>query len=349
MAKRVFFLGAGFSKAIKRKYPLMKDLTENVKKQIDDEELFEHYNKIAPLIQNNIESLLTYLLTDFPWKKDNTKYLNRALYAAIIEKISNEFEGLTKKYKKTENTIWCEFASFVKKNWKECNFITLNYDILLETLLVKQFIKKEDDKYALFKGFYRYPISYIGDRDDSVFVGEGVYNIPSILKLHGSANWFWAGISPSDVLYYRLWGKYESEAALQGLKPYIIPPVMDKNAFYNHIAIRSLWQQAETLLKEADEIYIIGFSFPQTDLSVKYLFQSALKDSKADIYVVNADKWDNLKKNYNEVFGENRVDTTYTSHKKVSEKNCKQEYFFDPSVTRHFIKKHLLLQKEASK
>ena len=107
---------------------------------------------------------------------------------------------------------------------------------------------------------------------------------------------------------------------LEGLKPYIIPPVLDKNAFYNHIAIRSLWQQAEQLLKHADEIYIIGFSFPQTDLSVKYLFQSALRNSNSEIYVVNIESIEKLEQNYHFVFENKNIDYSYTGKSNVLEK-----------------------------
>ena len=335
MTKRVFFLGAGFSKAIDSSYPLMDKLTENIKLKLGKESIVMHYDEIAHLIQNNVESLLTYLSTDFPWKKDVTKYSNHALYAAIIEKISEEFEILAEQSRNNQiaNSIWINFANFIKQNASDCNFITLNYDILLENLLLKPFLLEDNDKYVIFKGFYRYPIDYICSRDESAITG-GVYDgeLPAILKLHGSANWFWAGISPSDTLYYRMWEDGENNNAFQGLKPYIIPPVMDKNAFYNHVAIHSLWQQAEKLLTDADEIYIIGFSFPQTDLSVKYLFQSALRKSKAKIYGVNPDTEEELRVNYDKVFGNN--------------KNVIYEYIGkngkDYDAAERFIKEHLL-------
>ncbi|MBS6474312.1 MAG: SIR2 family protein [Acetobacter sp.] len=338
MTKRIFFLGAGFSKAIDEDYPLMEGLTQNIGIMLEKESVAKHYEEIAPLTKGNVESLLTYLATDFPWKSDVTKFSNHALYAAIIEKISEEFKRLIKEYKGINNPVWNQFSSFVKKNWEDCNFITLNYDILLEQLLLKNFIEKENDKYSIFNGFYRYPIAYIGERDNSAFLGEAKDKVPAILKLHGSANWFWAGMTPSDVLYYRMWENDESETALQGLKPYIIPPVMDKNAFYNHIAIHSLWKRAEQLLKDAEEIYIIGFSFPQTDLSVKYLFQSALRDSTAPIYVINPEQEKTLRINYDKVFGnKSNVIYEYVGKKKK-----------DPNVTERFIKEHLLLQRESA-
>lgn len=338
MTERVFFLGAGFSKAIDGNYPLMDGLTRNIRQKLDKESVARHYDEIAPLIQDNVESLLTYLSTDFPWKSDVTKYSNHALYAAIIKKISEEFEKLAEQTcrQQIKKPIWENFAQFVRQNAEHCNFITLNYDILLESMLLKYFMLEENDRYVVFKGFYSYPINYICDRDQSAITG-GIYEgkLPAILKLHGSANWFWAGISPSDNLYYRMWNRYEEESAFLGLKPYIIPPVMDKNAFYNHIAIHALWQQAEKILKGADEVYIIGFSFPQTDLSVKYLFQSALRHSNAKIYVVNPNTEQDLRINYDKVFG----DSPNIIYEYVG-KNGK-----DYDVTERFISEKLLNTK----
>jgi hypothetical protein len=77
---------------------------------------------------------------------------------------------------------------------------------------------------------------------------------------------------------------------------------MDKNAFYNHVMIKSLWKKAKELLQNADEIYIIGFSFPQTDISIRFLFQSALKEKQPNIYVVNKESSTKLKQNYSQIF-----------------------------------------------
>lgn len=328
MTKKVFFLGAGFSKAIDNNYPLMPELTDNIEQKIAKSSVAEHYGEISPLIKKDIEALLTYLSTDFPWKDDTRKYANRALYFAILDIISAQFENLAKKWRnqRITNKIWEDFSKLVKDNAKDYSFITLNYDILLEEILMKSYPYKSHYN-QLYKSFYSYPMSSICSRDGCVSTrGNYFEQVPTILKLHGSANWFWAGITPSDAIYYRTWDNYEENNIDMGLKPYIIPPVMDKNAFYNHIAIHALWQQAEKLLKEADEVYIIGFSFPQTDLSVKYLFQSALRSSNARVYVINADVWDNLKENYNAVFGKDKVDKEYIG---------KNE--FDSSVVERFI------------
>ena len=321
MSKKVFFLGAGFSKAINQNYPLLKNLTDNVNEKLSKASNFYHYQELSDDIKSNVEALLTYLSTDFPWKTDVTKYANLSLYHDITKIISDEFKYLAKRHTETQySEIWNQFAEFIATNSDTYSFITLNYDLLLEDLLKVKMQNIYKNKYIDYEDFYKYPIAKIQSRlssSPSGWASAQMYNkpnAPSILKLHGSANWFWAGINPSDTIYYRSWQSNENDTLEQGLKPYIIPPVMDKNIFYNHIAIRSLWQQAEKLLKEAEEIYIIGFSFPPTDLSVRYLFQSAQREHTAKVYVINPDTEKELRKNYDLVFGKNnaQIDYTYT-------------------------------------
>jgi hypothetical protein len=108
------------------------------------------------------------------------------------------------------------------------------------------------------------------------------------------------------MIYYKNLLKGEEEENIDaGLTPYIVPPVMDKNSFYNHIMIKSLWKKAKELLHDADEIYIIGFSFPQTDISIRFLFQSALEGKWPKIFVVNKvnEKAKNdLMRDYSQIF-----------------------------------------------
>lgn len=333
MTQKVFFLGAGFSKAVNDNYPLMDDLTDKVLSRLEKESVREHLNEIPPQVTKNIESLLTYLSTDFPWKTETTKYANLALYSSIIKILSDIFVEYAHQERSPSqtSTIGENFAKGVLYNSSSYNFITLNYDVLLEELLLAVRKQQNPHESVSYPDVYPYPIEWIGNRKTSSgsFWGrekKPYPPMPKILKLHGSANWFWAGISPSDVLYYRDWNRNEEEDMSKGLKPYIIPPVLDKSSFYNHIAIHDLWQQAEELLKKADEIYIIGFSFPQTDVAVKYLFQSSLRESKPHIYVINTKSKRKLTSNYSKAFGKVELDYTYTG-KNALERFIKEHLF----------------------
>ena len=309
MTQKVFFLGAGFSKAVNNSYPLMSELTTKALIRVEKSSAQQHLTELAPQITKDIEGLLTYLSTDLPWKTDTTKYANKSLYCAIVQALSDIFMEYAKQEtpKDDRSSLWWQFADKIRCHAWEYNFITLNYDILLEVMLKVAYPVDRNTPSINYADFYSYPMAWIGDRLPKHFFVLGSDKskpaAPKILKLHGSANWFWAGVSPSDVLYYRNWTSDETDNITMGLKPYIIPPVLDKSSFYNHIAIHALWKQAEELLQQADEIYIIGFSFPQTDLAVKYLFQSALRTRHPKIYVVNSAHLMDLETHYDPVFG----------------------------------------------
>jgi hypothetical protein len=71
--------------------------------------------------------------------------------------------------------------------------------------------------------------------------------------------------------------KPEGEAGSGGLTsmPLIIPPVRNKSYDLFGDLFRALWRTAEDLLAAADEIVIVGYSFPPTDSQSDRLFRSA--------------------------------------------------------------------------
>lgn len=309
---KVFFLGAGFSKAIDSRYPVLNELTKYIAEKVrcDKSSLACHYdNELAGLIKDNVENLLTYLSTNWPWKSAKQKYTNKALYVEITEILGEHFVKLSKNNftdKKFINmNILPGLLTSIYTDYQNVDFITLNYDMIVERCLWEVFRKLKSYQPRLDE-FYRYPITEIGARGANPYIHETspFEKVPAVIKLHGSANWFWEGVSASDQIYYIDGTENKIKLdLLSGLTPYIVPPVLDKSYFYNHNAIRYFWKYAYDLLRKADEIYIIGFSFPQTDLSVKNLFQAALRGSCANVYVVNCDTKDNLSHNYSGIFG----------------------------------------------
>lgn len=128
-----------------------------------------------------------------------------------------------------------------------------------------------------------------------------------IIHLHGSIN---ERCIEENGKYKKIDKKEEIYKDIS--MPYIIPPVLDKSIFYNNPDMQALWHKAHSTLSAADEIYIIGFSFPQTDIAVKFLFQSALKENSAKIYVINNSTKEELYPNYKYIFDNNQdVDYTY--------------------------------------
>lgn len=328
--KKVFFLGAGFSKAINKSYPVLANLLDEIKPKIGEREpsLKNYFSSGIPSEQKvNIETLLTYLSEDLPFKNDIQRSLDLTLYKDIVGLVSEKFYELSRENywnsPETDHSIKEQIVSYLKREYKNVNFISLNYDLVLERIFWTVFNGTNipslinDASYDFppptLDQFYKYRMLAMKEL-------EGNYNYrsphpwPGIIKLHGSANWFWAGTTKADPIYYRNFSEDDGfiKRLSGGLVPYIVPPVLNKNSFYNHIALKYLWGEAHKLLENADEIYIVGFSFPQTDLAVRFLFQSALRKSSAQIYVINSASRDKLKENYEQAFGERKLHYDYT-------------------------------------
>ena len=329
MVNKAFFLGAGFSIALaqqcitnNKKYPTLKNLSNEILNNFSKNSIYAHLNEISEKYKNNIEHLLTYLYSDLPWQNPQMLHLDKALYFELTNKIADYFNNIdiNSEYDFQNSDV---LAKYIIDN--KITSITLNYDTLLEKLLF-YYLFKEDSHGKFFNYFYKQAIIDIIERTPQGYTCLGDYftikvfqrkdNFPVIHKLHGSINWLWSGTNPADPIYMTH-GNVDKYLR-KDLTSYIIPPVLDKTNFYNHNILKSIWADAYDVLKNADEIYIIGFSFPVTDLSIRFLFDSALsnKEKQVNIYVINTDE--RIKNRYKEIFG-NNVDFTYCCENALNE------------------------------
>jgi len=102
------------------------------------------------------------------------------------------------------------------------------------------------------------------------------------------------GNNESNVRYCKLHGSIDSDN--------IIPPTWAKTI---KSEVRKDWIDAFEILKNANEIRIIGFSFPNTDSHISYLFKSAIIENEnlknIDILCLD-NKEDTVKKKYDTIF-----------------------------------------------
>lgn len=316
ISKKVFLLGAGFSKAVNSSYPLLQgrdSLTEKVIEKFDEsyekQSLVKHLDELPPVLHKNIEELLTYLNTDFPWKTKTQKKQNEALYEALTNAIVEEINSVPKNLRNMDSYL----VNFIRQvNKKRYPVITLNYDTLFEELTQKYYEPQHSNEKIRYGDLYQIPIMDLHNRLGGSFWGSRNHNVhlcSHLLKLHGSTNWYFSEMN--NTLYYEQ-DLIENEKYIKDdLIPYIIPPILDKNSFYNHQLIKVLWEKTHKYLETADEIYVIGFSLPQTDISVRFLLQSALRNNYAKIYFINTAKEVSLKKNYNILFKGKQTNTLW--------------------------------------
>ena len=145
---------------------------------------------------------------------------------------------------------------------------------------------------------------------DYGLTGEAPRNarILPLLKLHGSMNWHFcdqcADVYDANTFsheYVPVGGGYmnvllrppvaHSCSHLPSRKsPVIVPPSWDKTRYQN--SLRRVWARAARELGRADEIYVIGYSLPETDAFFRYLFalgtQSRTRIQR--VLVVNPDR-----------------------------------------------------------
>lgn len=314
MSNEVFFLGAGFSKAINDKYPTLKTLTEEINHNLITEKgsIMTHFrDEIPEGYKSNLELLLSFLASNLPYKTPAQVDEDNALYKNITSFISNYFIN-----KEEQNSNFLDshitLANFLIKQKVPC--ITLNYDTLLEKLIYSVVSDSYKNVNSNYSTFYKIPITNLSYRIPN---GRGSFasyeddfnkeRMPELIKLHGSINW----LSDGNILYSDENKDNEQLEILRlGLNKVIVPPIMDKTTLYKYDIFKILWDKAYKKLAKAKYIYICGFSFPATDLSVRFLFQSALSNNKMNpiIYVINTKEALEqsseyyLEQRYNEIF-----------------------------------------------
>ncbi len=155
-----------------------------------------------------------------------------------------------------------------------------------------------------YEDLYRIPMIDIRDRGG---ISHGVQSIifkseeEDVLnqtlrlhKLHGSVNWFY---SPNEIgtssIYLRSGNKSSNKVEkhwIQDLKPIIIPPLIDKSNFMSINSLKIVWETARESISNANKIYFLGYSLPESDLTIKLLLKCFIKE-ETEIIVVDINRY----------------------------------------------------------
>jgi hypothetical protein len=181
--------------------------------------------------------------------------------------------------------------------------ISLNYDLIIDTALM--FVSELRSSEGCFPNYHCDIRTDFYRRDQRRF--------GSLLKLHGSLNFLYCktchrlevGASESKKylkILSRLVGA-DTKATLdtsymqQGspcltcgseLRPLLVAPTQLKN--YRNPHLSQIWYEAERMLRECKRAIFIGYSMPDDDLEVVYLFKRGLAHLKpGDLTVVEYD------------------------------------------------------------
>ena len=162
--------------------------------------------------------------------------------------------------------------------------ISLNYDLILDNAITKR-VEKATPTFPSYGCDIRTQM-YM----DSKYCGK-------LLKLHGSLNWLYCpncnrldlGISDSGrgtvKVLHQLYAhnKLEERYGCHGsecydcktfVRPVLITPTHRKDYRNPHVA--QVWYKAEQELRKCDSAVVVGYSLPEDDVDVAYLFKRGL-------------------------------------------------------------------------
>lgn len=327
----VLILGAGatysdsVNKLEDKRAPLDKEFFKNANISHSEEVnkinayMREIYDiNILDSVQDSLETVMARIYTDISNPKLGYKAFKifKILISLFNKRLAKTTNDLQNFHSHNLNKIISHYLS-LGLNPNNITIITFNQDIQIErNLFYLSKLKKWSEKNIFhFPGTYQLGISpenvivSIPESRRKKFSLDFRKTGISVLKLHGSVNWY----SPHTKKQVSLDAMFKNDRSLYTTDyasilpmmeitkesgkfgkryafPIIIPPVHHKSAIL-HKKIHKLWEYARRMIIRADEMIIFGYSCPNTDFEseslLKMSFKSNCKCKK--ISVINPD------------------------------------------------------------
>lgn len=264
----------------------------------------------------SIEHLLSYI--DLAESENNQpRNLNRsyanykkALYDFIFETIQLETAAPDHYSRKKDGTMGHHRNLYDKLvddglDLSDTNsFVTFNYDLLLDQAV-------SINNHGLL-GDYNVPFSDTikFSQYQRILKGRRNETDVDILKLHGSLNWaVCTNCCAPYLTYYWEYPRIPDETCPQcgaSLKPVLVPPTYQKG-IWRFKFIAAVWRKATQIITKADEMVVIGYSFPDVDQEAKWLFRKALLNRNTRLKLILAEPSPDIRERIRRFFW-NKVD-----------------------------------------
>ena len=231
---------------------------------------------------------MSFLAQGQPWLDDSANLRNQALFRDVARAVATEISAAEATVLASPPPSWLTRLVW---DWAtdSAHVATFNYDTLLERATSNTgLVLTWADLYSMSLERRTAP------GDNYMFATEPPPgSVFSLYKLHGSTNWSYGGLAApvSDRVVItdevRHWPKPEtviaSERAARGrqrplyddVEPMIVPPTGTKGPYYGNLSLRAQWRRAFAALSNADELLIVGYSFPASDLVTRHLLSTS--------------------------------------------------------------------------
>lgn len=101
---------------------------------------------------------------------------------------------------------------------------------------------------------------------------------------------------------------------------------MDKASLYRLPLVRAMWVRCHAAIREAEEIYCVGYSIPRSDQAMRLFLSTVAMKPMAKVFVVNSAggaSARDLLGNYQQAFNGCEVDTQYLGGEDAVERMVK--------------------------
>nr|WP_244638064.1 SIR2 family protein [Frigoribacterium sp. CFBP 13707] len=223
----------------------------------------------------DVEAWLAYLASDQPWLGDSENLSNRALFSRSIDVL---YDVIIKAQAQAEEAqpSWLDRIAW---QWSHENVtvLTFNYDTLLETAFQRVGWARAASAFYAAPLTERYPVG----SSRMLSASPPSRKVPTVLKLHGSVNWWHGGsnapLTEQMVYHPRPSAQSHSEPLFADLQPFLVPPTSIKNGYYGRSGLVTQWRLAAEALRAADQVDVIGYSFPASDLPTRTFLSSTIR------------------------------------------------------------------------
>ena len=292
----VFILGAGFSKSVNDAMPVMRELSDEIIPVIR-----RRNSAFADRLEDlgaNVELWMSYLSHNQPWLSVEDSHFNLSMATLIRKQLQRIIDAQTWKTAQSDTPDWFDR---LLKAWHSNGAIvaTLNYDTLVERAS-RGLQVSEKVKTILPNQIYPPFFENASARTGSGLWGEEPLETFTLLKLHGSMNWFYSGrpeFYGETILYEDVpplgsdfqVAEEKRRERTRDKDTLIIPPVTEKTTYFRNETVRRLWHEAAEGLKSAHRIFVIGYSLPTSDLGMRLFLATIRQNPTAKIFMVDVD------------------------------------------------------------
>lgn len=279
-----YLLGAGFSRAISESMPLLNELGRRVH---DGDPVLRE--RVARYEIEDFETWMSLVATAEPYRSRAENHESLGLYSRAVRQVGRVLQDEVVIATRGDLPTWLERLVQIWHATK-ASVATFNYDTLTEIAARRGSLYDPDARLVL-----PWPtvINFApGGNDKSI--GEDSRNVAwssfQLWKLHGSVNWYWVPEDSSGATLERVplfdgavegEGSFDPARWLPGREPYIVPPVATKSVFYGGPLTTHLWQAASGALTASNDLVIMGYSMPVTDLTTLGLLRESFRHKRA--------------------------------------------------------------------